>query len=190
MQQRNFPAAIAYLSQAEQNGYKTRAVENALATSRFWDVMGEATEAFNQNRLDVASARYKAALVMNARSPEALNGLAGVLIKQQQYTAAAGVYEQLIAVQPSGLDGWRGLFLAYANDKQYAKALATPARFPERVKTALANDPEYLRTLAGVYQAQNRTADAERVLEQALALPFPHNGATLRPIQSSSMRAS
>ncbi len=180
MQQRNFAAAISYLSQAEQNGYKVRSVENALAASRFWDVMGEATEAFNENRLDVAAARYKAALVMNARSPEALNGLAGVLIKQQQYTAAAGVYGQLVAVQTSGVDGWRGLFLAYANDKQYPKALATSARFPERVKTALAKDPEYLRTLAGVYQAQNRPADAERVLEEALALPFPKNGTTLK----------
>ncbi len=180
MQQRDFAAAISFLSRAEENGYKAKSVENALATSRFWDVMGEATEAFNQNQLDVAQARYKAALVMNARSPEALNGLAGVLIKQQQYAAAAGVYEQLVGVQPVGEDGWRGLFLAYASDKQYQKAMATTARFPERVKTALAKDPEYLRTLASLYEAENRSADAERVLAQALALPFPNNGSTLQ----------
>ncbi len=180
MQQRNFGAAISFLSQAEQNGYKTKSVEAALETSRFWDVMGEATQAFDENRLDEALSRYKAALVMNARSPEALNGLAGVLIKQQQYTAAAGVYSQLVAVQSANPDGWRGLFLAYANDKQYEKALAIPASFPDRVKSALAKDPEYLRTLAAVYQATNRNADAERVLAEALALPFPNNGVTLK----------
>ena len=48
MQQRNFAAAISFLSQAEQNGYKTKAVENALEASRFWDVMSEATQAFNR----------------------------------------------------------------------------------------------------------------------------------------------
>jgi tetratricopeptide (TPR) repeat protein len=180
MQQRNFADAINFLSQAEQNGYKPKSVESALATSRFWAVMSEATEAFDQNRLDVASARYKAALVMNDRSPEALNGLAGVLMKQQQYAAAAGVYEQLVAAQHTSLDGWRGLFLAYAGDKQYATALATSARFPEKVNTALARDPEYLRSLAAIYQEQNRTADAERVLAQALTLPFPNNGASLK----------
>lgn len=180
MQQRNFSAAIGYLTQAEQNGYRAKAVENALATSRFWNLMDEATQAFSENRLDIAAARYKAALAMNSRSAEALNGLAGVLIKEQQYPAAAGVYEQLVSVQPENQDGWRGLFLACANDKQYQKALATSERFPASVKTSLAKDPEYLRTLAAVYQAQNRNADAEHVLAQALSLPFPNNGTTLK----------
>jgi len=38
---------------------------------------------------------------MNPRSPEALNGLAGLLTKEQQYPQAAGVYEQLIKIQPA-----------------------------------------------------------------------------------------
>ena len=116
---------------------------------------------------------------MKPRSPEALNGLAGLYTKQQQYSAAAGVYEQLIRVQPGLLEGWRGLFIAYARDDQNAKALVVLARFPAKVKAALNKDPDYLRTLAGVYQALNRNADAQRVLAQALALPFPDNGATL-----------
>ena len=180
MQQQNFSGAISYLTQAEQNGYKAKTVENALATSRFWYTMGEATEAFDANRLDVATAKFRAALVMNPGSPEALNGLAGLLTKEQQYPAAAGVYEQLIKVQPSNLDGWRGLFLAYARDNQNGKALAALARFPERVKLALESDPEYLRSLAIIYQAEGRNADAERVLAQALALPFPDNGTGLK----------
>ncbi len=38
-----------------------------------------------QNQLDVAAAKYRAALDMNPRSTEALNGLAGLYIKEQQY---------------------------------------------------------------------------------------------------------
>ena len=180
MQQKDFGGAISYLTQAEQNGYKERTVEDALATSRFWNVMAEATQAFDENQLDVAAARYNAALVLNPSSPEALHGLAGLLIKQKQYSAAAGVYEQLIKVQPANVDGWRGLFLAYAQADQNDKALATSARFPASVKSELARDPEYLRTLASIYQAQGRSEDAQRVLAVALSLPFPESGTSLK----------
>ena len=180
MQQSNFGGAISYLTQAEQNGYKARAVEDALVTSRFWYTIGEASQAFDENQLDVAAARYKAALVMRPRSPEALNGLAGLLVKEQQYTAAAEVYEQLLKAQPGSSAAWRGLFLAYARDGQNQKALAVSARFPAPVKTALGKDPEYLRTLATIYHAMNRTADAQRALAQALSLPFPDNGTSLK----------
>jgi tetratricopeptide (TPR) repeat protein len=180
MQQSNFGGAISFLTQAEENGYKDRAVEDALVTSRFWYTMGEASQAFDENQFDVASAKYKAALVMRPRSQEALNGLAGLLTKEQQYTAAAGVYEQLLKVQPSSPDAWRGLFLAYARDGQNQKAIAVSGRFPAAVKAAMANDPEYLRTLATIYHAENRDADAQRVLAQALSLPFPDNGTNLK----------
>jgi tetratricopeptide (TPR) repeat protein len=180
MQQSNFGGAISYLTQAEQNGYKARAVEDGLVTSRFWYTMGEASQAFDDNQMDVATAKYRAALAMRPRSPEALNGLAGILVKEQQYPAAAGVYEQLLKIQPHSADVWRGLFLAYARDGQNKKAIAVSARFPVPVKATLAKDPEYLRTLATIYQAENRNADAQRVLAQALALPFPDNGTSLK----------
>jgi tetratricopeptide (TPR) repeat protein len=180
MQQNNFGGAISYLTQAEENGYKAKPVEDGLAASRFWFKMGEATEALGQNQMDVATAKYKAALAMRPQSPEALNGLAGLLMKQQQYASAAGVYEQLVKVQPATVEAWRGLFLAYARDNQSQRALAVSDRFPKPVKTAMAVDPEYLRTLATIYQAENRTADAQRVLTLALSLPFPDNGTNLK----------
>ena len=180
MQENNFGGAISYLTQAEQNGYKVAAVEKALSDSRFWYTMGEASQAFDENQLEVAKAKYQAALAMRPRSQEALNGLAGLLTKEQQYTAAAGVYEQLLKVQPGNAAAWRGLFLAYARDGQNQKAIAVSNRFPGAVKAAMFKDPEYLRTLATIYHAENRPADAQRALAQALALPFPENGANLK----------
>ncbi len=179
MRQQNFGAAISYLSQAEADGYKARIVQNALENSRFWYTMGDATRALNSNQLALAQTKYREALAMNPRSPDAMNGLAGLLVKEQQYPQAAAIYEQLLHLQPKNNDGWRGLFLAYARAGQNDKALATMGHFPPPVRTALAKDPDYLRTLAGIYQAQGRTADAEHVLNQALALPFPGNGSTL-----------
>ncbi len=180
MQQKNFGAAISFLSQAEQNGYKAKNIDSALATSRFWYTMGEAQQALDENDLMTATVKYRAAVAMNARSVDALNGLAGTLTREQQYPAAAEVYDELIKLEPSRSDGWRGLFLSYARDNQNQKALATMARFPAGVKSALTRDPEYLRTLAILYQAEGRSGDAERVLAQALTLPFPDNGSTLK----------
>ncbi len=180
MQQNNFAGAISYLTQAEQNGFKDATVENALATSRFWYTMGEASQAFDENQFDVAAAKYKDALAMRPRSREALSGLAGLMMKQQQYGEAANIYQDLIKVEPQNGDAWRGLFLSYARDGQNDKALAVANRFPPAVKTASAKDPEYLRTLATIYHSQNRPADAQRVLAQALALPFPSSGSTLK----------
>jgi len=179
MQQKNFSGAISYLVQAEQNGYKVKTVDTALATSRFWYTMGEGTQALDENQLDVAATKFRVALDMNPRSADALNGLAGVYTRQQQYSAAATVYQQLLHIRPALLEGWRGLFLAYAHDNQNAKALAISARFPAQVKASLNRDPEYLHALAGIYQAQNRPAEAQRVLALALSLPFPDNGGTL-----------
>jgi len=180
MQQNNFGAAISYLSQAEQNGYKDRAVVNALVTSRFWAIMAEASQAFDENQFDVAAADYKTALGIRPRAPEALNGLAGLLVKEQQYGAAAGVYEQLIKAQPGSAAAWRGLFLCYAREGSNQKALALMGRLPGGVRGTLAKDPEYLRTLATLYRAANRPADAQRVLALALALPFPNDGSNLK----------
>jgi tetratricopeptide (TPR) repeat protein len=180
MQQNNFGGAISYLTQAEQNKFKDAAVENGLATSRFWYTMGEASQAFDQNQLDVAAAKYGEALQMRPNSREALSGMAGLLTKQQQYTAAAAAYDQLLKIEPHNADAWRGMFLSYARDGQTDKALSIAARFPPPVKASLSRDPEYLQTLATIYRSQNRPADAQRVLAQALALPFPDSGANLK----------
>ena len=180
MQQENFGGAVSYLTQAEQNGYKSAAVEDALDTSRFWYTMGEAGQAFDANQLDVAAQKYKDALQMRPRSPEALSGLAGLLFKEEQYSQAAGVYDELLKTQPNNSDASRGLFLSYARDGQNQKALQLADRLPKRVKADLARDPEYLRTLATIYRAEGRSSEAQAVLSQALALPFPDNGASLK----------
>src|SRR3954447_9771707 len=180
MQQNNFAGAISYFTQAEQNGYKDRTVENALQTSRFWYTMGEATQAFNENEMETAAAKHKEALAMRPRSHEALSGLAGLYMKQQQYAQAAAAYQDLLKIEPQNGDAWRGLFFSYAGEGQNERPGAIPNRFPPAVKASSNKDPEYLRTLATIYRAQNRSADAQRVLAQALALPFPNNGTNLK----------
>jgi tetratricopeptide (TPR) repeat protein len=180
MQQKNFGGAISYLTEAEQNGFKDKTVENALETSRFWFTMGEASDAVASNHFDEAESRYRSALAMHARSPEAISGLAGLLIQENKFAAAADAYQELVAIQPTNADAWRGLFLAYARDNQDDKAIAVSTHLPSPVSETLGKDPEYLRTLAVIYHRDHRNDDAQRVLAQALSLPFPADGAKLK----------
>ena len=99
MQQSNFGAAVSYLEQSEQNGFRDRSVSEGLATSRFWFTMGEASLAFDVNQFDAAAEKYKAALEMRPRSPEALEGLAGVYSKNQQYSCKpSAIYQQILKI--------------------------------------------------------------------------------------------
>lgn len=180
MQQNNFAAAISYLMQAEQNGFRDRSVTTALENARFYSVMNDATLALKNGQADIAIQQYRAALAMRPNNPDAMNGLAGALTNERQYAQAVEVYASLLKLQPQSVDAWRGLFLAYAQSGQNDQALALVAQCPDSVTTALNRDPNYLRTLAAIYNAHGRTADAQRVLAQALALPFPANGAGLK----------
>ncbi len=189
MQQKNFGGAISYLTQAEQNGYKARTVEDALATSRFWYTMGEATQAFDDNQLDLAATKYRAALAMRPRSP---GGAQRPGRTADQGTAISRRRRGLRAVDQGAARLRRrpGAASSWPTRATTRTRRRWPSRraFPAAVKAALDKDPEYLRTLATIYQAQNRNADAQRVLAQALALPFPDNGATPQGRHQAAIR--
>ena len=180
MQQNNFAGAISFLTQAEQNGYRDRSVEQALDTSRFWFTMGEASQAVDGGQYDTAEAKYRDALGMKSNSPEALMGLAGLLLREEKFSQAVDVYSQLLKQQPGSADAWRGLFLSYARSGDSAQALALSEKLPDDVRAVMNRDPDYLLTLATLYKTEGRSTDAENVLSQALTLPFPQNGANLK----------
>jgi tetratricopeptide (TPR) repeat protein len=173
MQQSNFGGAISFLEQAEQDGAKDPGVENALASSRFYYVMGEGAIALNENDLATAEKQYQAALAMRPASPEALEGLGGTLMKAQQPQVAIQVFERYVKVKPSAPAAWRGLFMAQYGAGNATEALLTERRIPAGVHAQLMKDPEFLRTLASAYSSVGRDADAQRVLRSALDLPFP-----------------
>jgi cellulose synthase operon protein C len=179
MQQKNFAGAVSYLTQAQQNGYRDKSVADALATSRFWFTMGEGSQAIEDNQLDLAESKYKAALAMQPDSVDALNALAGLHIREGRYDEAQQEAASVLKVDSKNLDAWRGLFTAYAQKGENENALATVDKFPPEVKTALSRDFDYLRTLATVYNAMGRPTDAAHVLDQALALPLPAQGANV-----------
>lgn len=173
MQQSNFGGAISYLEQAIQDGAKDPGVHKALDDSRFYFTMQSATAALNENDLVTAQSQFSSALKMKPNNPTALLGLGGTYLKAQQPDAALGVFAQYVKLEPGDRAAWRGLFMAEYGATKYNDALAVDRRVPPKVHAELMRDPDYLRTLASVYSALGRDADAQRVLRSALELPFP-----------------
>ena len=180
MAQSNFGGAISYLEQAVQDGSKDPGVEKALRDSRFFYTMQVATAALNENDLVTAQTQFGNAAHLRPNDPSPLLGLGGTLMKAQQPEPAVGVFSEYVRMAPSDKAAWRGLFMAQYGAGQYAQALDTDRRIPVAVKKQLIRDPEYLRTLASVYQALGRDADAQRVLRSALDLPFPADARGVR----------
>ncbi len=180
MQQSNFGGAISYLQQAQNDGSKDPAVEKALRDSRFYYTMQEATAALNENDLVTAQRQFQSALTQRQNDPEALLGLGGTLLKAQQPEPAVPVFTTFVKVKPGDKAAWRGLFMADYGAGRYNDALALDKRVPPPIHAQLLRDPDYLRTLASVYMALGRDADAQRVLRAALELPFPAGAAGLK----------
>ncbi len=176
MQQANFGGALSFLSQAKQDGSTDRGLEPAIATSRFWNTMGEGAIALNENNLPGAEKNYRAALGMRPASPEALEALGGTLLKNGQPAAAVPYFAEFVKVQPNAPHAWRGLLLAEYGAGNSPQALAVEHQMPGGVKGQLARDPLYLRGLASAYSSVGRDTDAQRVLKGALDLPFPADG--------------
>lgn len=180
MNQSNFGGAVSFLEQAKQDGSRDPGVDKGLATSRFWYTMGEGSIAMNENDLPTAEKQFRDALQMRPGSPEAMEGLAGTLMKAQEYAAAIPVYEQYVKLKPTSAIAWRGLFTAQYLSGNAALALTTEKRIPPAVRSQLMRDPEYLRNLASAYSAVGRDVDAQRVLRSALDLPFPEGAQGLK----------
>jgi tetratricopeptide (TPR) repeat protein len=180
MKQGNFADAITSLERAQQNGARDKSVDTALETSRFWNNVQAGTAALNDNRFDEAIARYNAALQIRPDSPDALQGLSGTYMKAGQPAQAISVFERMVKAHSASTEAWRGLFIAQIQATQYSAALDTSRHFPPSVRDQLAQDPEYLRNLAQAYTSTGQDAEAQRVLAQALTLPFPDNGRNMK----------
>jgi tetratricopeptide (TPR) repeat protein len=180
MNQANFAGAVSFFSEAEQNGARDAALEKALSDSRFYYTMREASGALAENDLGTAINDFHAALQMRPGDATALAGLGGTLLKAEQPEPAITVYQTYLRLYGSDLNAWRGLFLSYVSANQFDLALGLERRFPASIRERLMHDPDYLRTLASVYSATNRDAEAQRILQTALQLPFPADTRGLR----------
>lgn len=177
MMRQEFTQAASYLESARAQG--ARGLDDAIATSRFWEAMSHAGDALKAGDTATAIDGYHAALAMKPSSPDAMEGLAGAQMQAGNPADAVALFERTVGAAPSRETAWRGLFLAQSAAGEVQAALATNDRMPKTVRTGLGNDPDYLHTLADDYTAVGRTADADLTIAHALTLPFPNHGRDL-----------
>jgi tetratricopeptide (TPR) repeat protein len=174
MKRQDFGTAADYLERARAAG--ARSLDSSIATSRFWERMSSGNEALKAGNSNEAVEDYRAAVSMKPTNLDALEALAGALLQQGNSTEAAEIFEPLVRVASTRETAWRGLFLAQSQSGDYQAALATNDRMPVAIRSQLNRDPGYLCSLAQAYMSLGRKADADRVIERALALPFPNQG--------------
>ena len=187
MKRQDFGSAADYLERARAAGAK--GLDSSIATSRFWQKMSSGNEALKAGSSDEAVEDYRAAVSIKPTNPDALDALAGALLQQGNSSDAAEIFERLVRAAPTRATAWRGLFLAQTQAGDYQGALATSDRMPGAVRSQLNRDPAYLSALAQANMALGRKAEADRVIEQALALPFPNQGREM-PVDRQMQYAS
>ncbi len=177
MKQQNFTEAADYLERAQAAG--ARGLESSIATSHFWEKMSEGGNDLQSGDTAAAIDAYNAALSLKPSSPEALEGLGDAYAQAGNTSQAIDTFGRAVRVGPNQQFAWRGLFLAQTAAGDSQAALATNDRMPKNVRAQLNSDPEYLRALAQANLALSRKAEADQVIERALALPFPNAGRDL-----------
>ena len=177
MKQQDFGDALTYFERARSAG--VRGLDGSIATSRFWQQMGEAGNQMQAGDTDAAVESYQAALALKPASPEALEGLAGAQMKAGNYAEAVDSFQRSVRLSPGREQAWRGLFVAQSMSNDAQGAVQTSSRMPKGIHARLESDPEFLRLLAQDYTSVGRKADADRTVERALSLPFPNEGRDL-----------
>ncbi|MDI3253350.1 MAG: cellulose synthase subunit BcsC-related outer membrane protein [Bacillota bacterium] len=174
MRQQDFVSASDYFERARAAG--AHGLESAISNAHFWQKMTEAGNELGDGHTEAAIAAYHAALALKPNSVDALVGLGSAFQQAGEYTDAAQTLDKAVRQDPQRADAWRNLLLveSAANDPQGVADANT--RIPRNVRAQLSSDPDYLRVLAQAYQALGRKADADKVISEALALPFPNEG--------------
>jgi len=179
MKEKDFAAAEGYLERAQTAGAK--GVESGLTLSRFWLRMSKGDEELKKGDSDSAVEDYRGAMNLEPSRPEALEALAGALLQKGDAQEASGLFERTLSVAPDRMLSWRGLFQAQSAMGDAQAALATYDRMPPDIRAQVDNDPDFLRALAEDDLTQGRKADFDRVVQQAMALPFPDQGRGMPP---------
>ncbi len=177
MKQQDFSTAADYFERASAAG--NRSVSTALNSAQFWIKMNAAEEQLKAGNSDAAAEGYRAALQLDSNNPNAFEGLGGAMMQAGREQDAIPFFEQAVRADAQRASAWKGLFMAQSAADDMQAALDTNARIPKKVLMQLQTDPDYLHTLAQDYLATGKKTDADRVVAQALSLPFPNEGRDL-----------
>jgi tetratricopeptide (TPR) repeat protein len=179
LRQEDFAGAKEALERAMVlNPKKADRWREALATSRFWEVVRLAGAARKNGDNDTAEAELRRAIALDpvraAMEPSVPGSLADVLVEKQQYAEAEYLYREVLRRHPGNPDVSRGLIGLLARGKRLADAVLLAEKMTPEQRAALGTYPilkaQYLREQAAQAAEKKDDARAEGLLKDALLI--------------------
>ena len=140
-----------------------------------WNKLGIAYHQMTQ--LEAAMKRYRHAIRLDAKYPEAINNLGTIYYAQKRYSKATGCYKRALKLAPAAASIYSNLGTAYFGEKKYKQAW-------EAYNTAFQLDPEVFehRNTYGVL-LQERTVEERARFHYYLAKIYASKGQNDRALQ-------
>lgn len=140
-----------------------------------WNKLGIAYHQMMQ--LDAAMKRYRRAIRLDAKYPEAINNLGTIYYAEKRFSKATGYYKRALKLSPGSASIYSNLGTAFFAEKKYKDAF-------EAYDTALRLDPEIFehRSTYGVL-LQERTVDERAKFHYYLAKIYAKQGQNDRALQ-------
>jgi tetratricopeptide (TPR) repeat protein len=128
-------------------------------------------------QLDAAMKRYRRAIRLDAKYPEAINNLGTIFYAEKRYSRAAGCYKRALKLAPASASIYSNLGTAYFAEKKYKDAM-------QAYDKALQLDPEVFEhhSTYGVL-LQERATDERAKYHYYLAKVYAEHGQTDRALQ-------
>jgi tetratricopeptide (TPR) repeat protein len=140
-----------------------------------WNKVGIAYHQMMQ--LDAAMKRYRRAIRLDAKYPEAINNLGTIYYAQKRYSRATSCYKRALKLAPGSASIYSNLGTAYFGEKKYKEAW-------EAYNVAFQLDPEVFehRNTYGVL-LQERTVEERAKFHYYLAKIYAKQGQNDRALQ-------
>jgi len=170
MKQQNFTGAEQFFEKAKQALPNNKDVADGLETARFWKLMKDGSTALTAGDLDTAITNFKAALSSRPTSPDALQALAGALVKQNNPSEALPLYQRLVQMQSNNADTWRHFIDAKFAVEGADAALSAMHSVPDAVAIKLDQNLEFVARSSEIYAAAGQDALAQKAFDRTLSL--------------------
>ena len=140
-----------------------------------WNKLGIAYHQMTQ--LEAAMKRYRHAIRLDAKYPEAINNLGTIYYAEKRYSKATGCYKRALKLAPAAASIYSNLGTAYFGEKKYKQAW-------EAYNTAFQLDPEVFehRNTYGVL-LQERTVEERARFHYYLAKIYASKGQNDRALE-------
>jgi tetratricopeptide (TPR) repeat protein len=96
--------------------------------------------------------------------------IANLLKKQGRVEQAMAIYKQTTDIHPANIIAWQGLVGAYAERRDFARAISAVRAMPRNAYDAATKDAGFLNAVAAAYSADGQCSQAEDLLNRSIAL--------------------